>query len=91
MCARTTASSCCRVACAIRTANTTSIMDRAHTQQTLLHGQDSETHHAPPACLGKWQAPSAGTRIHDTTKPQVSVMFVEARPHLQPPLFKLRC
>ncbi len=55
-----------------------------HTQKTPLRGQRYETIEAAQAYLDQWEARWADTRIHGTTKRQVSAMFAEERPHLQP-------
>ena len=55
-----------------------------HTQKTPLKGQRFETIEAAQASLDQWDARWADTRIHGTTKRQVSAMFAEERPHLQP-------
>ena len=53
-----------------------------HTQNTPLRGQRFETIEAARACLDQWETRWADTRIHGTTKRQVSAMFAEERPHL---------
>uniref|UniRef100_UPI003982F9E4 IS21 family transposase n=1 Tax=Gemmatimonas sp. TaxID=1962908 RepID=UPI003982F9E4 len=55
-----------------------------HTQKTPLKGQRYETLEAAQAALDQWDARWADTRIHGTTTRQVSAMFAEERPHLQP-------
>jgi transposase len=55
-----------------------------HTQKTPLRGMRFETLEAAQAYLDQWDARWADTRIHGTTKRQVSAMFAEERPHLQP-------
>jgi transposase len=55
-----------------------------HTQKTPLRGQRFETIEAAQAYLDQWETRWADTRIHGTTKRQVSAMFAEERPHLQP-------
>jgi transposase len=55
-----------------------------HTQRTPLKGLRFETLEAAQAYLDQWESRWADTRIHGTTKRQVSVMFTEERPHLQP-------
>jgi len=55
-----------------------------HTQRTPLKGLRFETLEAAQAYLDQWEVRWADTRIHGTTKRQVSVMFAEERPHLQP-------
>ena len=53
-----------------------------HTQKTPLRGMRFETMAAAQAYLDQWDARWADTRIHGTTKRQVSAMFAEERPHL---------
>jgi len=53
-----------------------------HTQKTPLRGMRFETMEAAQAYLDQWDARWADTRIHGTTKRQVSAMFAEERPHL---------
>ena len=55
-----------------------------HTQQTPLRGMRFDTLAAAQAYLDAWETRWADTRIHGTTKRQVSAMFAEERPHLQP-------
>ena len=55
-----------------------------HTQRTPLKGLRFETLEAAQTYLDQWEARWADTRIHGTTKRQVSVMFAEERPSLQP-------
>jgi len=55
-----------------------------HTQKTPLRGLRFETIEAAQAYLDQWETRWADTRIHGTTKRQVSAMFGEERPHLQP-------
>lgn len=55
-----------------------------HTQRTPLKGLRFETMAAAQAYLDQWEARWADTRIHGTTKRQVSAMFAEEQPHLQP-------
>lgn len=55
-----------------------------HTQRTPLKGLRFETLEAAQAYLDQWEVRWADTRIHGTTKRQVSAMFAEERPHLQP-------
>ena len=55
-----------------------------HTQRTPLKGLRFETMEAAQAYLDQWELRWADTRIHGTTKRQVSAMFAEERPHLQP-------
>ncbi len=54
-----------------------------HAQKTPLRGLRFETLEAAQAYLDQWESRWADTRIHGTTKRQVSVMFAEERPHLQ--------
>ena len=53
-----------------------------HTQKTPLRGLRFETLEAAQAYLDQWETRWADTRIHGTTKRQVSAMFAEERPHL---------
>jgi transposase len=53
-----------------------------HAQQTPLKGQRFDTIEAAQAYLDAWETRWADTRIHGTTKRQVSAMFAEERPHL---------
>jgi transposase len=53
-----------------------------HTQKTPLRGLRFETIEAAQAYLDQWETRWADTRIHGTTKRQVSAMFAEERPHL---------
>ncbi len=53
-----------------------------HTQKTPLKGLRFETLEAAQAYLDQWDTRWADTRIHGTTKRQVSAMFAEERPHL---------
>lgn len=55
-----------------------------HTQKTPLRGLRFETIEAAQAYLDQWDTRWADTRIHGTTKRQVSAMFAEERPHLHP-------
>jgi transposase len=55
-----------------------------HTQKTPLRGMRFDTIAAAQAYLDQWEARWADTRIHGTTKRQVSAMFAEEQPHLQP-------
>ena len=56
-----------------------------HTQRTPLKGLRFETMEAAQTRLDQWEGRWADTRIHGTTKRQVSAMDAEERPHLQPP------
>jgi len=53
-----------------------------HTQRTPLKGMRFESLDEGQAYLDRWDANWADTRIHGTTKRQVSVMFAEEKPHL---------
>ncbi len=55
-----------------------------HTQKTPLRGKRFETIEAAQAYLDQWETRGADTRIHGTTKRQVSAIFAEERPHVQP-------
>ena len=55
-----------------------------HAQKTPLKGQRFETIEAAQAYLDHWEERWADTRIHGTTKRQVSVMFAEEKPALLP-------
>lgn len=55
-----------------------------HAQKTPLRGLRFETIEEAQSYLDQWETRWADTRIHGTTKRQVSVMFDEERPHLQP-------
>ena len=55
-----------------------------HTQKTPLRGMRFDTLDAAQAYLDQWDTRWADTRIHGTTKRQVSAMFAEEQPHLQP-------
>lgn len=55
-----------------------------HAQNTPLKGLRFETIEAAQAYLDRWEERWADTRIHGTTKRQVSVMFAEERPALGP-------
>jgi transposase len=56
----------------------------AHAQQTPLRGKRFETLEEAQAYLDQWEARWADTRIHGTTKRQVSAMFAEEKPFLLP-------
>ena len=53
-----------------------------HAQRTPLKGLRFETLGAAQVHLDHWEERWADTRIHGTTKRQVSAMFAEERPHL---------
>lgn len=53
-----------------------------HAQKTPLKGLRFESLEAAQAHLDRWEERWADTRIHGTTKRQVSVMFAEERPAL---------
>jgi len=55
-----------------------------HAKKTPLKGMRFESLEEAQAYLDRWEKHSADTRIHGTTKRQVSVMFSEERPALQP-------
>ena len=55
-----------------------------HTQKTPLKGQRFETLEEAQAHLDHWDQRWADTRIHGTTKRQVSAMFAEEKPALLP-------
>lgn len=55
-----------------------------HAQKTPLKGQRFESMEAAQSYLDHWETTWADTRIHGTTKRQVSVMFAEERPALLP-------
>jgi len=55
-----------------------------HAQKTPLRGLRFETMEAAQAYLDQWEVRWADTRLHGTTKRQVSAMFAEEQPHLQP-------
>ncbi len=56
----------------------------AHAQKTPLKGQRFESLEQAQAYLDHWEQHWADTRIHGTTKRQVSAMFAEEKPFLQP-------
>jgi transposase len=55
-----------------------------HAQRTPLKGMRFETIEAAQTYLDRWEENWADTRIHGTTKRQVSAMYAEERPHLVP-------
>jgi transposase len=55
-----------------------------HAQKTPLKGQKFENLQEAQAYLDHWEERWADTRIHGTTKRQVSAMFAEEKPALQP-------
>ena len=55
-----------------------------HAQRTPLKGQRFESLEAAQTHLDQWEERWADTRIHGTTKRQVSAMFAEEKPALQP-------
>jgi transposase len=55
-----------------------------HAKKTPLKGQRFESLEQAQAYLDHWEERWADTRIHGTTKRQVSVMFAEEKPALQP-------
>ena len=54
-----------------------------HAQKTPLKGLRFETLEEAQTYLDRWEERWADTRIHGTTKRQVSVMFAEERPFMQ--------
>jgi hypothetical protein len=63
-----------------------------HAQKTPLKGQRFESLEEAQAYLDHWEARWADTRIHGTTKRQVTAMFAEEKPYLLPlPLEPFRC
>jgi transposase len=54
-----------------------------HSERTPLKGQRFESIDAGQVYLDRWEERWADTRIHGTTKRQVSVMFAEERPALR--------
>ena len=55
-----------------------------HAKKTPLKGQRFESLEEAQAYLDRWEAHWADTRIHGTTKRQVTAMFAEERPALLP-------
>jgi hypothetical protein len=55
-----------------------------HTKRTPLKGMRFESLEEAQAYLDRWEQRWADTRVHGTTKRQVSAMFAEEKPHLQP-------
>jgi len=55
-----------------------------HAKRTPLKGQRFESLEEAQTYLDRWESSWADTRIHGTTKRQVSAMFAEEQPHLQP-------
>src|SRR6185436_7017860 len=55
----------------------------AHAQKTPLKGLRFESVEEAQAYLDRWEERWADTRIHGTTKRQVSVMFAEEKPALR--------
>jgi len=55
-----------------------------HAQKTPLRGQRFESLEEAQSYLDHWEQRWADTRIHGTTKRQVSAMFAEEKPFLQP-------
>jgi hypothetical protein len=81
-CSRTTASSRCRAACAIPIARARS--SRASGTRSARRSRAALRDARGGAGLSRsWEERWADTRIHGTTKRQVSAMFAEERPHLQ--------
>ena len=55
-----------------------------HTQKTPLKGMRFESLDEAQTYLDRWEQRWADTRIHGTTKRQVTAMFAEEKPHLLP-------
>ena len=55
-----------------------------HAKKTPLKGQRFDSLEAAQSYLDQWEERWADTRIHGTTKRQVSAMFAEEKPALQP-------
>lgn len=55
-----------------------------HAKRTPLKGLRFESLEEAQAYLDRWERTWADTRIHGTTKRQVTVMFADEQPHLQP-------
>jgi transposase len=55
-----------------------------HAQKTPLKGKRFESLEEAQAYLDRWETNCADTRIHGTTKRQVTAMFAEEKPFLQP-------
>jgi hypothetical protein len=55
-----------------------------HAKRTPLKGKRFESLEEAQAYLDRWETSCADTRIHGTTKRQVSVMFAEEKPFLLP-------
>jgi transposase len=55
-----------------------------HAQKTPLKGQRFESLEAAQLYLDRWEERWADTRIHGTTKRQVTAMFAEEKPSLKP-------
>src|SRR5262249_2126013 len=55
-----------------------------HAKKTPLKGMRFESLEEAQAYLDRWEERWADTRIHGTTKRQVTVMFAEEKPHLRP-------
>jgi transposase len=55
-----------------------------HAQRTPLKGKRFESLSEAQAYLDRWESNCADTRIHGTTKRQVSAMFAEEKPALLP-------
>jgi transposase len=72
--------------CRVRDANRKGKVERGvgHAKNTPLKGMRFESLVAAQAYLDHWEDRWADTRIHGTTKRQVTAMFTEERPHLQP-------
>ncbi len=72
--------------CRVRDPDRTGKVERGvgHAKQTPLKGKRFESLAEAQAYLDHWEERWADTRIHGTTKRQVSVMFAEEKPVLQP-------
>jgi transposase len=55
-----------------------------HTKRTPLKGMRFESLEEAQTYLDRWEQRWADTRVHGTTKRQVSAMFAEEKAHLQP-------
>ena len=55
-----------------------------HAKKTPLKGMRFESLEEAQGYLDRWEERWADTRIHGTTKRQVTVMFAEEKPHLRP-------
>src|SRR3974377_614341 len=83
MCSRTTAWWRCLAGSKIPIAKGKWNRVIGHTKRTPLKGMRFESLEEAQAYLDRWEERWADTRIHDTTKRQVAVMFAEEKPHLR--------